>query len=585
MSRDSTVIPFRQPDAIDDPLTELAREGARRMLAQALIAEADAFVGQWKDLKLPDGRDRVVRHGHGPQRTIQTGVGPVEVRRAKVRDRGEAGAAEKIRFSSSILPKWARRTKSLDALLPVLYLRGVSTGDFQEALAALLGKDAPNLSPAVIARLTAEWQADYDAWRRRDLSARRYVYVWADGVYLQARMEDAAECMLVLIGATPEGKKELVGFQTGVRESAQSWRELLIDIKQRGLEIAPDLAVGDGALGFWKAIEQVFPSTRHQRCWVHKTANVLNKVALSVQANMKTDLREIYGAPTRAAAEAAIDLFADKYGAKYEKTVACLTKDREALLAFFDFPAEHWDHLRTSNPIESVFATVRHRTVRTKGTLSAKTAKLMVFKLVDAAAKTWRRLKGENQLPKVIAGIKFQNGIEVIKMPAHHAALSTSSPNLLHSSCIEASKLCFRALTAARAHKHVDVVCSGPSARVGPIDARRVDAFDNEELGRGGHRFAAVVQDRSGPIIVPVVNDMFEKIDVGAVGHGRKKIATHCVAAIGDVAVAGSREHLWGEQRRIKTGTKRNHSPAKSGRLTSGDNFSRSPLVSHGRLY
>jgi putative transposase len=422
MSRDSTVIPFRQPDAIDDPLTELAREGARRMLAQALIAEADAFVAQWKDLKLPDGRDRVVRHGHGPQRTIQTGVGPVAVRRAKVRDRGEAGAADKIRFSSSILPKWARRTRSLDALLPVLYLRGVSTGDFQEALAALLGKDAPNLSPAVIARLTAEWQADYDAWCKRDLSARRYVYVWADGVYLQARMEDAAECMLVLIGATPEGKKELVGFQTGVRESAQSWRELLIDIKQRGLEIAPDLAVGDGALGFWKAIEQVFPSTRHQRCWVHKIANVLNKVALSVQTNMRTDLREIYGAPTRAAAEAAIEVFGDKYGAKYEKAVACLTKDRDALLAFFDFPAEHWDHLRTSNPIESVFATVRHRTVRTKGALSARTAKLMVFKLVGAAAKTWRRLKGESQLPKVIAGIKFQNGIEVVKMPAHHAA-------------------------------------------------------------------------------------------------------------------------------------------------------------------
>jgi putative transposase len=422
MSRDSTVIPFRQPDAIDDPLTELAREGARRMLAQALIAEADAFVAQWKDLKLPDGRDRVVRHGHGPQRTIQTGIGPVAVRRAKVRDRGEAGAADKIRFSSSILPKWARRTRSLDALLPVLYLRGVSTGDFQEALAALLGKDAPNLSPAVIARLTAEWQADYDAWCKRDLSARRYVYVWADGVYLQARMEDAAECMLVLIGATPEGKKELVGFQTGVRESAQSWRELLIDIKQRGLEIAPDLAVGDGALGFWKAIEQVFPSTRHQRCWVHKIANVLNKVALSVQTNMRTDLREIYGAPTRAAAEAAIEVFGDKYGAKYEKAVACLTKDRDALLAFFDFPAEHWDHLRTSNPIESVFATVRHRTVRTKGALSARTAKLMVFKLVGAAAKTWRRLKGESQLPKVIAGIKFQNGIEVVKMPAHHAA-------------------------------------------------------------------------------------------------------------------------------------------------------------------
>jgi putative transposase len=422
MSRDTTVIAFRQPDAVDDPLTELAREGARRMLAQVLIAEADAFVAMWKDEKLSDGRDRIVRHGHGPHRAIQTGVGPVEVRRAKVRDRGEVGTEEKIRFSSAILPKWARRTKSLDALLPVLYLRGVSTGDFQEALAALLGKDAPNLSPAVISRLTAEWQVDYDTWQKRDLSARRYVYVWADGVYLQARMEDNAECMLVLIGATPEGKKELVGFQTGVRESAQSWRELLIDIRQRGLEIAPDLAVGDGALGFWKAIEEVFPSTRHQRCWVHKTANVLNKVAISVQVNMKTDLREIYGALTRAAAEVAIDVFAYKYGAKYDKAVACLTKDRETLLAFFDFPAEHWDHLRTSNPIESVFATVRHRTVRTKGALSAETAKLMVFKLVNAAAKTWRRLNGENQLPKVVQGVKFQNGIEVTEMPAHHAA-------------------------------------------------------------------------------------------------------------------------------------------------------------------
>ena len=422
MSRDTTVIPFRQPEAIDDPLSEIAREGARRMLAQVLIAEADAFVAMWKELKLPDGRDRVVRHGHGPQRDIQTGVGPVEVRRAKVRDRGDVGGEEKIRFTSSILPKWARRTKSLDALLPVLYLRGISTGDFQEALAALLGKDAPNLSPAVITRLTAEWQADYEAWQKRDLAARRYVYVWADGVYLQARMEDAAECMLVVVGATPEGKKELVGFQTGARESAQSWRELLLDIKRRGLPIAPDLAVGDGALGFWKAIEEVFPSTRHQRCWVHKTANVLNKVALSVQVNMKADLREIYGAPTRAAADTAIDVFADKYRVKYDKAVSCLTKDRETLLAFFDFPAEHWDHLRTSNPIESVFATVRHRTVRTKGALSTKTAKLMVFKLVMAAAKTWRRLKGENQLPKIIAGVKFQNGIEVIEMPAHHAA-------------------------------------------------------------------------------------------------------------------------------------------------------------------
>ena len=422
MLRDTTVIQLRQPEAIDDPLTEVAREGARRMLATVIVAEADAFVALWKDVKLPDGRDRVVRHGHGPQRMIQTGVGPVAVRRAKVRDRGEVGPAEKIRFTSSILPKWARRTKSLDALLPILYLRGISTGDFQEALSALLGKDAPNLSPAVIRRLTGEWQVDYEAWQKRDLSARRYVYVWADGVYLQARMEASAECMLVIIGATPEGKKELVGFQTGVRESTQSWRELLIDIKRRGLEIAPDLAIGDGGLGFWKAIEEVFPATRHQRCWVHKTANVLNKVPKSVQQNIKADLCEVRDAPDWASADAAIAVFAEKYGAKYPKATECLSKDREALLAFFDFPAEHWDHLRTSNPIESVFATVRHRTVRTKGSLSPTTARLMVFKIVQAAAKTWRRLKGENQLPKIVRGVKFHNGVEVIETQNHSAA-------------------------------------------------------------------------------------------------------------------------------------------------------------------
>src|SRR2546421_4615225 len=422
MLRDSTVIALRQSKTIDDPLTEVAREGARRMLAQALIAEADAFVAVRKELKLPDGRDRVVRHGHGPHRAIQTGLGAVEVERVKLRDRAAASDGERIRFTSAILPLWARRTRSLDALLPVLYLRGISTGDFQEALAALLGKAAPNLSPAVISRLTAEWQGEYECWQKRDLSARRYVYVWADGVFLQARMEEHGECMLVLIGATPEGKKELIGFQVGVRESAQSWRELLVETKSRGLKIAPEIAVGDGALGFWKALDEIFPATRHQRCWVHKTANILNKVALSVQANMKKDLREVYLAPNRASAEAAIDIFVEKYGAKYDKAVECLTKDRNTLLALYDFPAEHWDHLRTTNPIESVFATVRHRTVRTKGSLSSTTAKLMVFKLLWAAAKTWRRLKGTNQLPKVVAGVKFENGIEVIELPANHAA-------------------------------------------------------------------------------------------------------------------------------------------------------------------
>jgi putative transposase len=422
MSTSINVVRLRQPDEIDDPLTEVLRAGARRLLAQAVELEAEAFLTSMRDLKLPDGRDRLVRHGRGPERTVQTGIGPVAVARVKIRDRGATGEADRVRFSSAILPRWARRTRSLDALLPVLYLRGVSTGDFQKALAALLGKDAPNLSPSVIARLTAEWQAEYERWQGRDLSARRYLYVWADGVYLQARMEDHAECMLVLIGATPEGRKELVGFQVGIRESAQSWRELLVDLKARGLAVAPEIAVGDGALGFWKALDEVWPTARHQRCWLHKTANILNKVPKSVQRAMKADLREVHGAPTRAAAAAAIDIFAQKYGAKYPRAVECLTKDREALLAFFDFPAEHWDHLRTANPIESVFATVRHRTVRTKGALSPTTARLMVFKLVMAAAKTWRRLTGENQLPKVMAGVTFQDGTEVIVRPDHRAA-------------------------------------------------------------------------------------------------------------------------------------------------------------------
>lgn len=428
MTSHTTVIPLRQPDAIDDPLTAVLRDGARRLLAQAIEAEAEVFLAAMQDKRLADGRERVVRHGHGPERFVQTGIGPVAVRRVKLRDRGaEAGSggeagAERIRFASAILPRWARRTRSLDTLLPVLYLRGVSTGDVQEALGALLGRDAPNLSAAVIARLKGEWEADYTRWQRRDLSARRCVYVWADGIYLQARMEPQAECMLVLIGATPEGKKELVGFQVGVRESAQSWRELLVGLKARGLAVAPELATGDGSLGFWTALEEVFPTTRHQRCWLHKTSNVLNKLPKSVQPAAKADLREVWQAPDRATAEAAVATFAEKHAAKYGKAVTCLVKDRDALLTFYDVPAEHWDHLRTTNPIESVFATVRHRTVRTKGALSQDTARLMAFKLVMAAAKTWRRLKGENQLPKVVQGVRFRNGVEVTEAPAQTAA-------------------------------------------------------------------------------------------------------------------------------------------------------------------
>jgi transposase-like protein len=310
----------------------------------------------------------------------------------------------------------------VDAVLPVLYLRGISSGDLQEALAALVGPNAPALSPQVLSRLKAAWKDEHDRWQNRDLSARHYVYLWADGIYLQGRMEDARSCVLVIIGATPEGKKELVGFQTGYRESAQSWRELLAGLKARGLSISPELAVGDGALGFWKALDEVFPTCRHQRCWVHKTANVLNKLPKTTQKTAKGDLQAIWMAQSRAEAGKAMNGFAAKYDAKYPKAVACLAKDRDALLSFYDFPAEHWQHLRTTNPIESVFATVRHRTVRTKGCLSHNTSMTMVFKLVIAAAKTWRRLRGYNQLPKVIQGVRFTDGIEVISETKNAAA-------------------------------------------------------------------------------------------------------------------------------------------------------------------
>lgn len=304
-------------------------------------------------------------------------------------------------------------TPSLEVLIPILYLKGISTGDFEEVLAALVGKDAPGLSASTIARLKDVWTEEHGRWQKRDLSAKRYVYVWVDGIHLEARLEDQAQCILVIIGATPEGKKELVGFADGLRESAQSWRDLLLDLKRRGLTMAPELAVADGALGFWKALGEVWPNTREQRCWVHKTANVLNKLPKSLHAKAKRALQDIWMAETKADAVTALAAFAESYGTKYEKAVECLTKDRDALLAFYDFPAEHWKHLRTTNPIESTFATVRHRTVRSKGCLSNKTALAMVFKLADAAQKTWHRLRGHNQLPKVIQGVKFADGVEV----------------------------------------------------------------------------------------------------------------------------------------------------------------------------
>lgn len=402
-----------QPGAFEDPLTDVLRDGARRLLAQAVEAEVAEFLGKHANLETENGLQRVVRHGHLPEREVMTGIGPVPVRQPRIRDRGvDADDPQRIRFTPAILPPYARRSKSLEVLIPILYLKGVSTGDFADALAVLLGPDAPGLSASTIARLKEVWIDEHKRWKARDLSAKRYVYIWADGIYLQARLEDEKQCILVIIGATPEGKKELVGFTDGLRESAQDWRELLLDLKRRGLAHAPELAIADGGLGFWKAVGEIWPKTVEQRCWVHKTANVLNKLPRKQQPKAKRSLHEIWMAETKAEAKAAFDAFIEAYALKYEKAADCLAKDREALLAFYDFPAEHWKHLRTSNPIESTFATVRHRTVRTKGCLSNKTALALVFKLVEAAQKSWRRLDGPKQLPKVIRGVKFNDGLE-----------------------------------------------------------------------------------------------------------------------------------------------------------------------------
>jgi putative transposase len=418
---DSNVFHLSQPGTFADPLTEVLRNGARALLAQAVEAEVATLLASHADKLTDDGRARLVRHGHLPEREIMTGIGPVGVRQPRVRDR-EAAAGERIRFNPTILPPYARRTKSLEVLIPILYLKGISTGDFEEVLAALVGKDAPGLSASTIARLKEVWTEEHEHWHKRDLSSKRYVYFWADGIHLEARLEDQAQCILVIIGATPEGKKELVGFTDGLRESAHSWRDLLLDLKRRGLAAAPELAVADGALGFWKALGEVWPTTREQRCWVHKTANILNKLPKNLHSKAKRALQDIWMAETKKDAVTALDAFAESYGTKYDKAVDCLLKDCNTLLTFYDFPAEHWKHLRTTNPIESTFATVRHRTIRSKGCLSNKTALAMVFKLVEGAQKSWRRLDGHNQLPKLIQGVRFTDGIETVRQDAQSAA-------------------------------------------------------------------------------------------------------------------------------------------------------------------
>lgn len=413
-----TVIDLKKPEvSAEDPLTEVLRRGARKLLIQALEAEVEAFLREYEGVRNEAGRRQVVRNGYGPERKIQTGIGEVKVQAPRVADRRKK-PGEKIRFSSNILPPYLRRTKSIEELLPWLYLKGISTGDFGESLSALLGKNAPGLSSSTISRLKDVWSDELKAWQQRSLHNKEYVYFWVDGVHFGARMEDASQCMLVVIGATKHGNKELIAISDGYRESEQSWLEVLSDLKRRGLTISPKVAIGDGALGFWKALPQVFGGTRRQRCWMHKSGNVLNKLPKHAQARAKDNLHQIWMAETKAEAEKAFDHFISSYEAKYPKAAECLNKDRDVLLTFYDFPAEHWIHLRTTNPVESTFATVRLRTSKTRGMLTRDTMLTMVFKLSLSAQKRWRRLNRPERLGELIEGIKFVDGIKQEKEAA-----------------------------------------------------------------------------------------------------------------------------------------------------------------------
>lgn len=393
-----------------DLLTEVIRQGARTLLAQAVEAEVAAWIDDRAHVTDEQGHRQVVRNGYAPERSVVTGVGPIQVTRPRIHDRRRAGQGE--RFTSKILPPYLRKAKAVEELIPWLYLKGISTGDFHEALQALLGPGCPGLSASTVVRLKQTWEQDFREWSQRDLTGKRYAYVWADGVHFNVRLEEDRTCILVLMGATPEGKKELIAVQDGYRESEQSWKSLLLDVRQRGLTIDPELAIGDGALGFWKALPQVFTTTRTQRCWVHKTANVLDKLPKRLQPEAKDKLHQIWMAPTRKDAQTALDHFVMVYEPKYPKAAVCLTKDRDALLTFYDFPAEHWSHIRTTNPIESTFATVRLRTARTKGCGSRLATLTMVFKLAQCAQKKWRRLNGHELIGEVIAGIIFTNGVK-----------------------------------------------------------------------------------------------------------------------------------------------------------------------------
>ena len=407
MSKDN-IVSFPGPEGVADPLTELLHTGARRLIEQAIEAELAELLAQYKGLRDEQGRQAVVRNGYLPEREILTGVGPVPVRVPKVRSR----TGKRVVFRSSLVPPYVRKARRVEAVLPWLYLKGISTGQMQEALEVLVGPEAKGLSAAVISRLKRKWEAEYAEWCRRDLGRDRWVYLWADGIYSGLRGEHGKLCALVVIGVNERGEKHFLAIEDGVRESTQSWREVLLDLKRRGLAVPPKLAVGDGAMGFWAALDEIYPATRHQRCWVHKTANVLNYLPKGLQAKAKKGLREIWMAENRAAANETFDHFVRVYKGKYPKAVECLEKDREVLLAFYDFPAEHWVHIRTTNPIESTFATIRHRTDQTRGCVSRNTMLAMIYKLGMSAEKRWRRISGFNYLAKIIEGVKLTDGIE-----------------------------------------------------------------------------------------------------------------------------------------------------------------------------
>jgi transposase-like protein len=406
----NNVVGFAGREGNSDSLTEMLRQGARQLIEQAVEAELSEFMAGFEDRRLSDGRAAVVRNGYQPEREIQTGIGPVTVKVPKVRARD----GRPVTFRSALVPPYVRKARSLEAALPWLYLKGISTGEMESAVVALVGPEARGLSASTVSRLKRQWADEYAAWRQTRLDKDQWVYLWADGIYSGLRAEDAKLCALVIIGVNERGEKRFLAIEDGVRESTQSWREVLLDLKARGMNV-PKLAVGDGAMGFWAALEEVYGQTRQQRCWMHKTGNVLNYAPKPVQAKMKQALHEIWQAETRRDAETAFDHFVATYEPKYPKATQCLQRDRDELLAFYDFPARHWQSLRTTNPIESSFGTIRHRTKRSKGCLSRDGMLHMIFKLGECAEKNWRRLRGFDYLAKVITGVKFKDGIEVAK--------------------------------------------------------------------------------------------------------------------------------------------------------------------------